>query len=128
MKSNFWTLMIVNSWRSLHWCINCQCRTDIDEAKIISSLQEQVKIQIEIQFRTSMKRNSNFWVSMLYIVLVKTFPLICINYQYRTDIDEAKVISSLQRKSKFNFDLTKYCGFPCCSTREDFSIDVQLPM
>ena len=36
------------------------------------------------------------------VVLVKTFPL---NYQCRTDIDEAQMISALQHKSKFNFQL-----------------------
>ena len=49
------------------------------------------------------------------VVLVKTFPLMYINYQCMTDIDEAKVIPALQHKSKFNFELfwkkIKFLGF-----------------
>ena len=46
-------------------------------------------------------------------------------------IDEAKVISALRQKSKFEFRiLTKkknqIFGFPWCSTREDLSIDVSI--
>ena len=42
------------------------------------------------------------------------------------------VISALQRKSKFNFELfckkkkITFFWFPCCSTREDLSIDVSI--
>ena len=45
-------------------------------------------------------------------------------------MDEANVISALRQKSKFEFRtfLKKkknlIFGFPCCSTREDLSIDV----
>ena len=53
------------------------------------------------------------------------------NYQCRTDVDEAKVISARQRKSKFNFKLfekkkIQMFGFPCCSTSENLSIDVSI--
>ena len=41
------------------------------------------------------------------VVLVKTFPLMHQLVMYRTDIDEVKVISALQHKSKFNFELKK---------------------
>ena len=45
-----------------------------------------------------------------------------------TDIDEAKVISALRHKLKFEFrtflTFLKNFGFPWCSTREDLSIDV----
>ena len=34
-------------------------------------------------------------------VLMKTFPLMY-NYQCRTDIDEAKVVSAIQLKSNYN--------------------------
>ena len=54
----------------------------------------------------------------------------CINYYCRTDIDEARVISAFQHKSKFNFELflkkIRIFEFPCCSTREDLSIDVSI--
>ena len=40
------------------------------------------------------------------------------------------VISALRRKSKFKFqtflEKNQILGFPCCSTREDFSIDVSI--
>ena len=43
---------------------------------------------------------------------------------------EAKVISALRHKSKYNSDIfrrKKYIfGFPCYSTREDISIDVSI--
>ena len=98
--------------------------TDIDKAELISALQEKVKIQ----FQTFLKRNSNFWVSMLKY-LWRPFHW-CINYQCRTDIDKTKVISALQHKSKFNFELKrkyKYIfGFPCWSTCKDLSIDVSI--
>ena len=52
----------------------------------------------------------------------------CINYQCRTDIDEAKVISVLRHKSKFEFQTflkkIQIFGFPWCSTREDLSVGV----
>ena len=48
----------------------------------------------------------------------------------RTDIDEAKVISALRHKSKFEFqtflEKIQINGFPCCSTRKDLSIDVSI--
>ena len=54
----------------------------------------------------------------------------CINYQCRTDIDEIKVISARQHKSKFNLKLfwkkNQIFGFTCCGTREDLSIDVSI--
>ena len=39
------------------------------------------------------------------------------------------MISALQHKSKFNFELFKknhIFGFSCCTTHEDFSIDVSI--
>ena len=55
-----------------------------------------------------------------------------INYYWRNDIDEVRVISAFwhksKYKSKYNFDLfwkeSRFLGFPCSGTREDFSIDV----
>ena len=45
-------------------------------------------------------------------------------------IDEAEVISALQHKAKFYFDLSwkenQIFGYPCCSTREVLSIDVSI--
>ena len=34
-NSHFWVFMVKYSWRPFHWCINYECRTDIDEAKVI---------------------------------------------------------------------------------------------
>ena len=47
------------------------------------------------------------------------------------DIDEAKVISALRQKSKFEFrtflkKIIQIFGFPCCSTRQDLSIDISI--
>ena len=70
--SYFW--LPENSWRPFHWCIIYYCRTDINEAKVISA---QVKIQFKIQYRP-------FWKEI------------------------------------------QIFGFPCCSTRENLSIDVSI--
>ena len=48
-----------------------------------------------------------------------------------TDIDEAKVISALRHKSKFEFQtflifFFQIFGFQCCSTRKDLSIDTSI--
>ena len=60
-KSNFWVSMLYYSWRPFHWCINYKCRTDIDEAKVISAFRQKSKFE----FRTFLrKKKSNFWVSM----------------------------------------------------------------
>ena len=63
------------------------------------------------------------------VVPVKTYHW-CINYQFRSDMDETKVISALRQKSKFVFRTFKkknqIFGFPWCSTREDLSIDVSI--
>ena len=52
---------------------------------------------------------------------------VAINYYCRTDIDEARVISALQHKSKFNLDVSwkenQDFEYLCCSTHEDLSID-----
>ena len=46
------------------------------------------------------------------------------------DIGEAKVISALRQKSKFEFQTflkkNEIYGFPWCSTSENFSIDVSI--
>ena len=47
-KSNFWVSMLYYSWRPFHWCINYKCRTDIDEAKVISAFRQKSKFE----FRT----------------------------------------------------------------------------
>ena len=59
-KSNFWVSMLYYSWRPFHWCINYKCRTDIDEAKVISAFRQKSKFE----FRTFLRKKSNFWVSM----------------------------------------------------------------
>ena len=77
-------------------------------------------------FATLILWNSHFWVSMLYCSW-RPFNW-CINYQCRTDIHKAKVISDRQHKSKFNFDFfyIQIFGFPCFSTHKDLSIDVTI--
>ena len=43
------------------------------------------------------------------------------------NVYEAKVISALQHKSKYNFNSKiQIFVFPWCSTREDLSIDVSI--
>ena len=52
--------------------------------------------------------------------------------QWWTDIDEAKVISALRtsqntgQSSSSNLKNNQIFGFPCCSTREELSIDVSM--
>ena len=78
----------------------------------------------QIQFRT-LKKKKNCLVPMLYYSWRPFYW--CINYQCRTDIDEARVISALRQKSKFEFRTflkkNPIFGFPWCSIREDHSID-----
>ena len=52
----------------------------------------------------------------------------CINYYCRTDIDEARVMSALRHKPKFNpfWKEIQFLGFPCCSTHKDLSVDVSI--
>ena len=69
-KSNFWVSMVYYSWRPFHWCINYWCRTDIDEAKVISAIRQKSKFE----FRTFLKKKINF-LGFHGAVLVKTFPL-----------------------------------------------------
>ena len=102
--------------------INYYCKTDIDEAKVISAHRHKSKFNFELIW----KKNSNFWVPMLQYSR-RPFHW-CISYWCRTDIDEAMVISALQHKSKFEFRTLKnqIFGFPWCSTRKDLSIDVSI--
>ena len=80
-------------------------------------------------FKLFWKKKSNFLVSMVQYSW-RPFHW-CINYQCRTDIDEAKVISALRHKSNFEFrtflkEKNRIFGFSWCSTREDLSIDVSI--
>ena len=71
-----------------------------------------------------------FWWTIFYKKVAVYDFLWCINYLCRTDIDEARVISALRHKSKFNLELfwkkNQIFGFPCCSTREVLMITVGL--
>ena len=70
---------------------------------------------------------SNYYVSMFQYSW-RPFHW-CIKYQCRADIDEAKEISALRQNSNFELFWKKNhinFGFPCCSTREDLSIDVSI--
>ena len=69
-KSNFWVSMLYYSWRPFHWCINYKCRTDIDEAKVISAFRQKSKFE----FRTFLRKKIQF-LGFHGVVLVKTFPL-----------------------------------------------------
>ena len=89
MKFPFLGFHVVVLVKTFHWCINYQCRTDIDEAKVISALRHKSKFE----FQTFLKQNSIFWV---FVVQYSWRPFYwCINYWCRTDIDEARVISFL---------------------------------
>ena len=68
-NSNFWVSMLYYSWRPFYWCINYQCRTNIDEAMVISALQHKSKVRI-----SNFKKKIKFLDSHA-VVLVKTFPL-----------------------------------------------------
>ena len=62
------------------------------------------------------------------VVLVKSLSNhVTTNYYCKTNVDEVKVISAFQHKSKFNFDLFRkeieLFVFTSCSTREDLPID-----
>ena len=48
------------SWRPFHWCINYYCRTDIDEARVISAVRHEYLSQNS--FPPFLKGKSNFWV------------------------------------------------------------------
>ena len=69
-KSNFWVSMLYYSWRPFHWCINYKCRTDIDEAKVISAFRQKSKFE----FQTFLRKKIQF-LGFHGVVLVKTFPL-----------------------------------------------------
>ena len=45
-NSHFWVSMKKYSWRPFHWCINYYCRTDIDEAKVISAIRQKSKFKL----------------------------------------------------------------------------------
>ena len=82
----------------------------------------------KFEFRTFLKKKIKL-LGFHDVVLVRTFPLMYQLLMYRTDNDEAKVISALRQKSKFEFRTflkKKIFGFPRCSTREDLSIDVSI--
>ena len=69
-NSHFWVFML-QYLRSFHWCINYQCRTDIDEAKMISALRHKSKFE----FQTFLKKIQIVGLPWCSIVLMKTFPL-----------------------------------------------------
>ena len=107
-----------------HWCINYQFRTDIDEAMVISALQHKSKFE----FRTFMRKN-----------LIIGFPWCSTREDHSIDASITNVGLILTKLRWFqlfstsqnsNFELLKkknqIFGFPCCSTREDLSIDVSI--
>ena len=123
--------MIENSLRPFYWCINYQCRIDIDEAKVISALQHKSKTQNTSQISIS----KFFWNEIQFY----GFP--CCNTREDLSIDvsitNVGLILTNQRwfqlfvtSQNSNFELFwkifRIFGFPCCSTRDDISIDVSI--
>ena len=71
--------------------------------------------------------DSQCWVNMTFNVEPITICHLRCWCQCTTDIDETKVISAIQHKSKFEFrTFLNFFGFPWCSTRENLSIDVSI--
>ena len=66
-KSHFWLFMLLFLRRPFHWCINCYCRTDIEEAKVISTLRHKSKFRISNFFEEKIK-----FLGFHVVVLVKT--------------------------------------------------------
>ena len=98
---------------------------------MISSFRHKSKFNFELKIKNKSKFNFEFFeikfLCFHVVVLLKTSFHWCINFQCRADIDEAKIISALCLKSKFEFRTSlkkiQIFGFPCCSSREDLSID-----
>ena len=98
--------------------------TDIDEAKVISALRQKSKFE----FRTFLKKNQIFG-----------FPWCSIREDHSIDVSITNVGLILAKVRWFqlfvksqnsNFELfwkkNQILGFPCCTTREDLSIDVSI--
>ena len=116
--------MLYYSWRPFHWCINYQCRTDIDEAKVISAFRQKSKFK----FQTFLKKNQIFG-----------FPWRSTREYLSIDVSITNVGLILTKLRWFqlfvksqnpNFELfwkkNPIFGFPWRSTREDLSIDVSI--
>ena len=108
--------MLQYAWRPFHWCYNYYCRTDIDEATVISA-------QVKIQFR--LFKNKILGISCCSTredpsndIIFTTVELILTKLGW------------FQHKSKFNFDFfkkkIKFLCFHAVSTREDPSIDLSI--
>ena len=112
--------MLKYSWRPFHWCINYYCRTDIDEARVISAFRHKSKFNFELFWK-----NSNFWVSMLYTtradlpidVSIINVGLILTKLRWFQLFVKSQISNFFEKKNQI-------FGFPRCSTREDLSIDV----
>ena len=84
----------------------------------------------KFEFRTSLKKKIKF-LSFHAVVLVKTFILM---YQLATNVGLILTklwwfqLFSTSQNSNFDFFffLNQIFGFPCCSTREDLSIDMSI--
>ena len=110
-------------WRPIHWCINNYCRTDIDEARVISAFRHKSKFNLEL-FWKKIK-----FLSFHAVVLMKTFLLMyqlpMQDWYWRSYGDFSSSAQVIIRISNF-FEKNQIFGFPCCSTREDLSIDVSI--
>ena len=73
--SDFWVSMLKYSWRPFHWYINYQCRTDIDEAKMILAFQHKSKFELQIFIKKKFITNS--WLYSSFVHLSLSFSLVC---------------------------------------------------
>ena len=110
-------------WRPFHWCINYQCRTDIDEAKVISAICYKSKFEFQTFFEK--------------IPIFCMFPWCSTSENISIDVlitNVGLILTKLrwfQHKSKFEFRTflkreLNFLSFSCFNTREDLSIDVSI--
>ena len=94
------------------------------------SFTAQVKMQVKIQFQT-LNKHQIFGFSCYITREDLSIDAPITNVGLRTDIDEAKVISALWHKSKFNFELfrkIKIWGFYLVVLVKTFPLIYQLIM
>ena len=89
---------------------------------MISAVRQKSKFEFKTFLKKKKQQIFGFpWCS------IREDLFIDVSITYRTDIDEAKVISAVRQKSKFEFRIFEKkinFGFPWSSTREDLSIYV----
>ena len=135
-NSNFELFWKKNQIFGFPWCITREdLSIDVSFTNVGLILTKLRWFQLFVKSQNSNSelywKKSNFWVSMVYYSW-RPFHW-CIKYQFRTDIDEAKVISALQHKSKFEFRTflkkkIKFLGFHSVVLVKTFPLMYQLPM